>query len=128
MIALKKDGTHGVVSCADHATVACHCDTGDRDVVLGDQLVAALVLAQIPDAHIASAIATDELALVWMDHDVVNRHPVGIVPLDIATPSVPNLDRTVFARGDQPLGFAMERNARDIAGVAVESEDRIRIR
>jgi hypothetical protein len=90
--------------------------------------VAALVLAQIPDAHIAPAVAADELALVRMDHDVVNWHSVGIVPLDITTPSVPDLDRTIFARRDQPLGFAVERNACDVAGVAVEGEDRVGVR
>ena len=90
--------------------------------------MAALILAQIPDAHVTAAVAADELALVRMDHDVVHRHPVGIVPLDVATPSVPDLDRTIFARGDQPLGFAVERNARDVAGVAVKGEDRVWIR
>lgn len=90
--------------------------------------MAALVLAQIPDAHIAPAVAADELALVRMDHDVVHRHPVSIVPLDISTPSVPDLDRTIFARSDQPLGFAVERDTCDVAGVAVESEDRVGVR
>ncbi|KAJ8106163.1 hypothetical protein OPT61_g9722 [Boeremia exigua] len=117
--------TYGVVPGAHHAAVAGNGDTGDRYVVLWDQLVAALVLAEVPDAHIAAAVAADQLALVGVDDDVVDGDAVGIVALDIATAGVPNLDRAVLARGDQPLGLAVEGDACDVAGVAIEGQDRV---
>jgi hypothetical protein len=36
--------------------------------------VAALVLSQVPDTDVAAAVAGDELALVWMNYDVVDRY------------------------------------------------------
>jgi hypothetical protein len=54
--------------------------------------MAALVLAEIPDPHISAAVAGNELSLVWMNDDVVDRYAVGVVPLDVATSSVPDLD------------------------------------
>lgn len=58
----------------------------------------ALVLSQIPDPHIPSAVTTNELALVRVDDHIVHRHAVGIVPLHIAAPCIPDLDRAVLGR------------------------------
>lgn len=85
----------------------------------------ALVLAQIPDPHISTTVAADQLALIWVNNHVVHRHPMRVVPLDVATSSVPDLDCTVFARGDQPFRLAVEGNASHVAGVTVEGEDGI---
>jgi hypothetical protein len=62
--------------------------------------VAALVLAQIPNAHVASAVAANELALVGMDDYVVYRHAVRVVALHISAASIPDLDSAVFGRRD----------------------------
>ena len=89
--------------------------------------MATLVLSQIPNPHIAPSITTDQLALIRMDNNIIHRHAMRIIPLHIATPSVPDLDRAVLAARNEPFGLAVERNAGDIARVSVESEDRIRI-
>jgi hypothetical protein len=120
--------TNGVVPGAHHAPVAGYGDAGYAHVVFGDQLVAALVLAQIPDAHIAAAVAADQLALIRVDHDVVDRHAVGVVPLDVTAAGVPDLDRAVLAAGHEPFRLAVERNAGYVAGVSVEGEDRVGVR
>ena len=74
----------------------------------------AFVLAEVPDAHVAAAVAADELALVRVDDDVVDRHAVGVVALDIATARVPDLDGPVFRRRNEPFGLAVERDACDV--------------
>src|SRR5690349_19625356 len=124
-----KPGMEGMTYCVvygtHHAPIASHRDTGHTHIILRDQLVAALVLAQIPDAHIAATVTADQLALVRMNDDIIDWHAVGVVPLHVATPCVPDLDRAVLATGHQPFRLAMERNAGDIASVSVESENRV---
>lgn len=51
-----------------------------------------------------------------------------IIPLHITAPRVPDLDRAVFRRRDQPLRLAMECDTRDVRRVAVESENGVRVR
>ena len=76
--------THGVVACADHAPVACNRNTSHADVVLWNELVRALVLSQVPDPHVTTAVAADELSLVWMDDDIVDRDAMSVVALNVA--------------------------------------------
>lgn len=78
---------------AEEAAVCGDCDGGDAFLRIGYELVRALVLAQVPDPHVAAAVAGDELALVGMDHDVVDRHAVGVVSLDQSGAGIPDLDR-----------------------------------
>lgn len=89
--------------------------------------MATLVLSQIPNPHIAPSITTDQLALIRMDNNIIHRHTMRIIPLHIATPSVPDLDGAVLAARDEPFGLAVERDAGDVARVSVEGEDRVRI-
>jgi hypothetical protein len=63
-----------------------------------------------------------------MDNHIIHRHTVGIVALHITTPRIPDLDRTIFRRSNQPFGLAVKRDARDIGRVTVEGEDRIWVR
>lgn len=84
--------------------------------------MAALVLAQVPNAHVAATITADKLALIRVDHDVVDRHAMCVIPLNVAAPRVPDLDRAVFATGHEPFRLAVERDAGHIAGVSVEGE------
>jgi hypothetical protein len=90
--------------------------------------VAALVLAQIPYPHIAPAVAADQLALVRMDDDVVHGHAMGVVALDVAAARVPDLDGAVLGAGDEPLGLAVEGDARDVGRVAVKGQDGVGVR
>lgn len=90
----------------------------------------ALVLSQVPDPHITAAIATDELALVRVDDNVVDREAagVGVVPLHRCRARIPDLDRTVLGAGDEPFALAMPAHARHVARVALEREHRVRVR
>jgi hypothetical protein len=119
--------THSIVPCAHHAAVRSHRHTGNADIVLGNQLVAALVLTQVPDAHVPASVTANQLALVRMDHHVVDRHAVGVVPLHVSAPCVPYLNRPVLGAGHEPLGLAVECDARDVGRVPVKGEDGIRV-
>jgi hypothetical protein len=115
-------GTYGVVTCAQHGAIAGNSDRGHRDVVLGDELVATLILTQVPHAHGAGAVAADQLALVRVNDDVVDSAAVVVIPLHTAAPRVPDLDGAVLRRRDHPLTLAVEGHARDIAGVSLKGE------
>lgn len=84
-------------------------------------------IAQVPDTHSARTIAANQLALVWMDHDVVDSGLVDVVSLQAAGARVPDLDRAVLGAGDHPAALAVERNARDIVGMALKVHHRIRV-
>ena len=83
----------------------------------------ALVLAEIPDAHVAAAVARYQLALVRVDDDVVDGGAVGVVALNGAGADIPDLDGAVLGAGDHPFGVDVEADAGDVVGVAVEGED-----
>ena len=57
-----------------------------------------------------------------MNHNIVDRAAVGIVPLNRSRARVPDLDRAVLRAGDEPLALTMEGDARDVAMVALEDE------
>jgi hypothetical protein len=58
--------------------------------------VTALVLAQVPDAHVSSAIATNQFSLIRVNDYIIYRDAMGVVPLHIAASRIPNLDRAVL--------------------------------
>ena len=81
-----------------------------------------LVFTEIPDPHVTSTVAADELALVWMDDYIVDRDAVAVVALHVAGPSIPNLYCAIFGAGDHPFSFAMESDSSDVAGVSLEGK------
>lgn len=85
-----------VVAGAEKRSVGGYCDACDGDVFLGDELVRAFVLAQVPDPHVAAPVTADELALVWVDDDVVDGVAVGVVPLHGGCACVPYLNCSIF--------------------------------
>lgn len=87
----------------------------------------ALVLSQIPDAHIATAVATDELALVWVYHNIVDRAGMVVVALNRAGLSVPDLHCPIFRASDHPFRVAMEPDPCDVVDVALKREYRVRV-
>jgi hypothetical protein len=89
--------------------------------------VTALVLAEVPDAHVAPAVAANELALVRMDDYIIHRCAVRVVALDAACARVPYLDSAVLGARYHPLALAVERNAGDVGRVAFEGQDGIGI-
>lgn len=88
--------TYSIVSSAQHRAIARHGHAGHRNIVLGDKLVRAFVLSQIPNANISSAVTANELTLIWVDDHIVDRYTVGVTPLHISTPRIPNLHRPIF--------------------------------
>ena len=88
----------------------------------------AVILCQVPDAHAACSVAADDLALVRVDHDVVGGTAVVIAPLNRAGARLPYLHRPILGARDHPLPLAMEGDAGDVARVALERKQRIRVR
>jgi hypothetical protein len=88
--------TYSIVPSADHTPITRNCDARHANIILRDQLVTALVLTEIPDPHVSTAITTNQLPLVRMDHHIIDRYTVHIIALYIAAPCVPDLHRAVF--------------------------------
>lgn len=88
----------------------------------------AVVLGQIPYANAASAVAADDLALVGMYDDVVGRAAVVVAALYRAAARLPDLYCAIFRARHHPLALAVEGDACDVARVALEDEQWIRIR
>jgi hypothetical protein len=55
--------------------------------------MATLILAQIPNPHIASAITTNQLALIRMDDHIIDGNAMHVVPLHAARPRIPYLSK-----------------------------------
>lgn len=87
----------------------------------------AIVLGQVPHANAAAAIAADDFALVGVNHDIVDGAAVVVAALDGAAARLPNLDGAVFGARDHPLALAVERDARDVARVALKGEEGVRV-
>lgn len=117
----------GVVPRTQQTAVTSDRHRRHGDIVLRDELMGALVFAEVPDADVAAAVAGDELALVGVDDDVVDGGAVVVVALHAAGLGVPDLDAAVFGARHHPLGVAVEADPRDVVGVAFESEDRVAI-
>lgn len=88
----------------------------------------AFVLTQVPNSNISTSVAANELSLVGMDHNIIDRNAVSIIALHVSAPCVPNLDCTILGGRDEPLRFAMESYTGDIARVTVEGQDGIGVR
>lgn len=117
--------TNRVVAGAQHAAITSDSYASHAHVVLGNQLVRALVLTQVPDANISSTVTADQLALIWMDNHIIDRNAVCVISLYVPAPGVPDLDGPILARRDEPLGLAVECDARDIRRMSVKDEDSI---
>lgn len=85
------------------------------------------VLSQVPDANDTGTITADELTLVGVDDDIIDRRLVGIVPLQSASASIPHLDGSILGAGHHPFALAMERNTGDIVSVAIKGHHRVGI-
>lgn len=112
---------------AEQSSVARYRDARYRKIVLGGELVGARVFGQIPYPYAAGPVATDDLALVRMDDDVIGRRAVAVAALDGARPRFPDLDRPVLRARHHPFALAVERHARDVARVALERQQRVRV-
>lgn len=120
--------TYIVIGSAKQCAIRRDRDASHGDVLLGDELVRAVVLSQVPDAHAAGAVAADDLALVGVDDDVVGGAAVVVRALDGPAARLPDLDGAVLGAGDHPLALAVECDAGDVARVALEGHERVRVR
>ena len=87
-----------------------------------------IVFSQIPYPDTASAITTDDLALIGMDDYIVDRTAVGITSLDRTTASFPDLNCAILRACDHPFPLAMKCDSRNVSSVTFECEERIRVR
>lgn len=116
-----------VVSRAQQGAVCSDGDARHRHVLLGNQLVGTAVLGKVPDPDAAGPVAADDLALVGVYDDVVGGTAVVVAALDGAAAGLPDLDGAVLGARDHPLALAVEGDARDVARVALEGEQRVRV-
>jgi len=102
------------------------CILGNRQrtdghlVLLGIQLTRS-VLCEVPNAHSARLVPEVDVALVRMEHRRVDHHAVVVeVAHESARLEVEDLERTVFARCEEPLVVSLEVQGSDVACVALE--------
>jgi hypothetical protein len=84
LVRLLSGKTYGVVARTHHAAITSNRNTSHAHIVLRDELVRTLILSQVPDSYVATTVAADEFALVWMDNHIVDGNTVGVVTLDVA--------------------------------------------
>ena len=120
-------GPYGVGACAKQAPVGRYRDAGDGNVVFWDELLGALIFAQIPEPYTAAAIASDDFALVWVNYYVVDSNAVVVAPLNGPLFALPHFDESVLRTGHQPFRVAMESDPCDIACVSIKFCDGLRI-
>ena len=87
-----------------------------------------IILGEIPDTNTTATIATNDLALVGVNDDVVGGAAVVVAALDGAAAGLPDFDGTVLARSHHPLALAVKGDASYVAGVALEGQQRVGIR
>lgn len=114
-----------IVGRAQESAISGNSDARHAHILLRNQLVTAAVLSQIPDLDTAGAVAADDLALVGVNDDVIGGAAMVVTALDGARTSLPDLDGAVLGAGDHPLALTVERDARDVARVALESQQRV---
>ena len=88
----------------------------------------AVILRKIPDSDTPAPVATDDLALVWVDHNVIDGRGVRIAPLDRPGAGLPDLHGAVLGGRHHPFALTVEGYAGDVAHVALEGEDGIGVR
>lgn len=84
-----------------------------------------VVLGKIPDLDAACAVAADDLALVRVNDHIVGRAAVIIAALNSTRTRLPDLYGAILGTGHHPLALAVERDAGDIARVALKGQQRI---
>ena len=82
----------------------------------------AFVLAQVPNSNVSTAVTRNQLPLVGVNDDVVDRNLVVVITLYASCPRIPDLYSAIFGARNHPLALAMEGYACDIAGVAIEGK------
>lgn len=87
-----------------------------------------IVLSQIPHPDTSRPVATNNLTLIRVDYDIVRWAAMVIASLNCASPSFPYFDSAIFGASNHPFPLAVKGHARDIAGMSLESQERVRVR
>jgi hypothetical protein len=90
--------------------------------------VGAIVFSKIPDTYTTAPVTADDLALVWMNDNIIGRGPMVIASLNSTAPGFPYLHSSIFGAGHHPFSFTMESDTCYVSGMALEGEDRIGVR
>lgn len=117
-----------IISCTQQTTVTSDGDASDRNVLFGDQLVGALVLAQIPYPDVTTPITRNQFSLIRMNDHIIDRTVVIMDSLYRCILCLPDLDQAIFRTGHEPLTFAVESDACNIASMTTEDHNRLGIR
>ena len=89
--------------------------------------MSAFILTEIPDANISTTVTRNQLPLIRVDNDVIDRNLVIVIALYAACSCVPDLYGAIFRAGDHPFTLTVKGNTGNVSGMAVESKNRGRI-
>lgn len=68
-------------------------------------------------------IAADDLALVWVNNNIVDWRVVVVAALNSASASLPDFHGSIFGASNHPLSLAVECNASDVVGMTFKCQD-----
>lgn len=119
--------TYLLISSAKQRSITSNADTENRSVLLRDQLMCTDALAQVPDTDHTGVVTTDELALIGMNDNIIDRSPVNVIPLQATCTSIPNLHSSILGASDHPFSLAVECHAGDVVRVTFEGNHGIGI-
>ena len=119
--------TYAVAARTEQRAIRGDRDAGHGHILLRKESVRALVLAEVPHAHVPRAITAHQFALVRVNDHIVDGAAMHVVALHGAGLAVPDLDRAVLGSGGDPLALDLEGHARHVGGVALERERRRRV-
>jgi len=115
-------------ACAERRAITCNGNASNRNILLRNELMGAVVLGKIPNANAASTITSNDLALVWMDDYIRDRRAMGIASLNRATPGLPDLNSSILRTCDHPFSLTVECDTCNVASMTFESKERVWIR
>jgi hypothetical protein len=98
----------GVPSCSQRREPSLATVTLYRDIILRNELVSALVFAQVPDPDISSTVTANEFALIRMNDNIVDRNSMAVVTLISASAGIPDLDIAIFGASDHPFSLTVK--------------------
>lgn len=86
------------------------------------------VLGQVPDSDTPTMITADDLALVWVDDNVVDWRVVVVAALNGAGASFPDFHGSVLRASNHPFSLAVECNAGNVVGMALKGQNGVWVR
>lgn len=87
----------------------------------------AIVLSQIPDTNTSTTVARDDLALVWMNDNILDWATMRVATLNGTSTSLPDFDSAILRACNHPFSLTVERNTSDISSMAFEGEKWVRV-